>query len=159
MKALILENSRLYRQLLDNILGQQGFDNDIADDIVRAKDFLQHNQYDIICLNEVLKDGSGLQLATYCAQQPALKDIPILLFTSDKNIRQKIGDLQFADIIYKQNLQQISDQITHYLENNLDPVFAEGKILFVEDSLSVSQLILSALTDAGFQVDHFIAAE
>ncbi len=159
MKALILENSRLYRQLLDNILGQQGFDNDITDEIRIAKDFLQHNHYDIICLNENLKDGSGMELAKFCSEQKNLNKIPILLFTSDKHIEQKIEGLQFAEIIFKHNLQQISDQIIHFLEYNLDPVFSEGKILFVEDSLSISQLIVSALSDAGYQVEHYSSAE
>jgi two-component system cell cycle response regulator len=159
MKALILENSRLYRQLLDNILGQQGFENDITDEISIAKDFLQQNHYDVICLNENLKDGSGLELAQICSDDPKCDNTPILLFTSDKNIRHKIGDLQFAEIIFKQNLQQISDQIILFLENTLDPVFSEGKILFVEDSLSVSQLIYSALSDTGFQVEHYSSAE
>ena len=159
MKALILENSRLYRQLLDNILGQQGFDNDITDEISIAKDFLQQNHYDIICLNESLKDGSGLALAEHCHNDANCRDTPVLLFTSDKNIREKIGPLQFAEIIFKHNLQQISDQIILFLEKNLDPVFGEGKILFVEDSLSVSQLIYSALSEAGFQVEHYSSAE
>ncbi len=159
MKALILENSRLYRQLLDNILGQQGFENDITDEISLAKDFLQQNHYDIICLNEGLRDGSGLELARFCAADPQLSRIPILLFSSDKNIRDKLEGLQVAEIIFKQNLQQISDQIILFLEKNLDPVFGEGKILFVEDSLSISQLIYSALTEAGFQVEHYSSAE
>ncbi len=159
MKALILENSRLYRQLLDNILGQQGFENDITNEIRIAKDFLQQNRYDIICLSETLKDGSGLALAEFCRLDPRLCKIPVLLFTSDKQIERKTGELEFAEIIFKHNLQQISDQITHFLETRLDPVFSEGKILFVEDSLSVAQLINTALSEAGFQVEHYDSAD
>ena len=38
MRALITENSRLYRQLLDNILGQQGFENNISDNLKAARE-------------------------------------------------------------------------------------------------------------------------
>ncbi len=159
MKALILENSRLYRQLLDNILGQQGFENDIADEITIAKDFLEENDYDIICLNENLKDGSGIELAHFCKTSNSLKNTPILFLTSDSNIHQKIDHLQIEEVIFKLNLQQISDQITHFIENKLNPVHFEGRILFIEDSLSVSQLIKTALDQQGFRVEHFISAD
>ena len=159
MKSLILENSRLYRQLLDNILGQQGFENDITDEISIAKEFLAENSYDIICLNENLKDGSGIELAQYCKQNEALSNIPILFFSSDDDIRDKINHLQIDEIILKHNLQQISDQIIHFLETRLDPVFAEGRILFVEDSQSIAQMMITALSQEGYRVEHFISAE
>ena len=159
MKSLILENSRLYRQLLDNILGQQGFENDITDEISIAKEFLTENSYDIICLNENLKDGSGIELAQYCKQNDTLSKIPILFFSSDDDIKDKINHLKIDEIILKHNLQQISDQIIHFLETKLDPVFAEGRILFIEDSKSMAQMIITALSQEGYRVEHFSSAE
>ncbi len=159
MRALILENSRLYRQLLDNILGQQGFSNDIAEEISIAKDYLQENQYDIICLNEHLQDGSGLELAKYCKSNQALQDTPILFLTADDDFTQQHPSDYLDTIIYKHNLQQISDQITHFLEDHLDPVFSEGKILFIEDSKSVAQLIMTALEQHDYKVDLHISAD
>ncbi len=158
MKALIIENSRLYRQLLDNILGQQGFENDITDEISVAKDHLHNNEYDIICLNENLKDGSGMELISYCKNHPQLKHMPILLFSSDDDIQDKY-DLEVEGIIYKHNLQQISDQIINFLETRLDPLFSEGRILLIEDSDSLAQLILGALQTTGYRVEHFFSAD
>jgi len=158
MNALIIENSRLYRQLLDNILGQQGFVTDITDELSVARDHLQHNQYDIIFINENLKDGSGLELIRYCKQHQELKQVPILLFTSDDNIQDKF-ELDIDGIIYKHNLQQISDQITNFLETHLDPVFCEGRILFIEDSDSLAQMILSTLSQTGYRVEHYKSAD
>ena len=158
MRSLILENSRLYRQLLDNILGQQGFENDITDEISIAKEFLTENSYDIICLNENMKDGSGIELAQYCKQNETLSNIPILFLSSDDDIRDKINHLQIDEVILKHNLQQISDQIIHFLETRLDPVFKEGRILFIEDSQSMAQMIITALSQEGYRVEHFISA-
>ncbi|MDJ0832385.1 MAG: diguanylate cyclase [Gammaproteobacteria bacterium] len=159
MRALILENSRLYRQLLDNILGQQGFKNDIAQEISIAKDYLQETQYDIICLNEHLQDGSGLELAKFCKADKALRDIPILFLTADDDFTQHNPADYLDTIIYKHNLQQISDQIVHFLEDHLDPVFSEGKILFIEDSKSVAHLIITALEQHNYQVDFHMSAD
>lgn len=159
MKALILENSRLYRQLLDNILGQQGFENDIAEEISIARDLLLENSYDIICLNENLKDGSGIELARFCKKDSDLRSIPILFFTSDDNFDAQSNGLQIEEVIYKHNLQQISDQVIHFLEAHLDPAFCEGRILFIEDSPSIAKLILSALDQGGYRINHFTSAE
>lgn len=159
MKALILENSRLYRQLLDNLLGQHGFENDITDKISVAKDFLSENNYDLICLNENLKDGSGIELARFCKQSTTLKRIPLLFFSSDVSIGEKLNDIQIDAIIFKNNLQQISDQITHFIESQLDRADFEGRILFIEDSQSLTELISSALSQQGYRVEHFYSAD
>jgi len=159
MKALILENSRLYRQLLDDILGQEGFENDITDEIKIAEVLLKENSFDLICLNENLKDGSGIKLAHYLKQHKEYKTIPILFFTSDTEIQTKINLPEIEGVIYKHNLKQVSDQIIHFLETHLDPVFTEGRILFIEDSKSISQLILTALNHQNFSVEHFTSAD
>lgn len=159
MKALILENSRLYRQLLDNILGQQGFENDITDEIRIARDYLSHADYDVICLNDILKDGSGIEFAGFCKNDPKLKSIPILFFTSNKKLEKDLEAIGVEAVVQKNNLQQINDQITHFLEKHLDPLFFEGRILLVEDSSSLSQMILRALEQSSYRVENFTSAE
>ena len=111
MKALIAENSRLYRQLLDNILGQQGFDNDLTDEYLIARNYLDSQDYDVICLNENLNGGSGIELVRHCRSSEKLKDIPILFFSANAEIEQKLNGYPVDGIILKHNLQQISDQI------------------------------------------------
>ncbi len=159
MKALIIENSRLYRQLLDNILGQHGFDNDIAEEYAMARHFLDTNHYDIICLNEIIKGGSGHELVRYCRHSDILRETPILFFTSENDIRQKMNGLCVDGVIYKHNLQQISDQIVNFLETRYDSLFGEGRILLIEDSPSIARMILSALSQAGYRVEHFLSGE
>lgn len=159
MHALIVENSRLYRQLLDTVLGQQGFKNDVTDEIGRAKSYLQDTQYDIIILNENLKDGSGIEFAQYCKSHEQAMTTPVLLFSSDDDIEHKLGNLQVEGIVYKHNLQQISDQLINFLETRIDPLFYQGKILLIEDSESISQLILAALNEAGYRVNFYKSAE
>ncbi len=159
MKALIIENSRLYRQLLDNIFGEQGFESDITDELRIAFDHLTNVNYDIICLNEKLKDGSGIDFARQCKRDSRFKHIPILFFTSDTDIQAQLEGYEVDEIIYKKNLQQITDQITHFVENNLDPIFSEGRVLFIEDSPSVAMVIKAALHSAGLKVDFFSSAE
>jgi two-component system cell cycle response regulator len=159
MKALILDSSRLYRQLLDKLLAQQGFDTDITDELKTDRELLGSNRYDLLCLNEHLKDGSGLDLVRACKHDPQSSDIPILFFTADTHLEDQLKTLGVDAIIPKNNLQQINDQIQHFVEERLDPLFREGRILFIEDSSSIAGLIGAALQDQGYRIDHFPAAD
>ncbi len=159
MKALILESSRLYRQLLDTLLAQQGFDNDITDDLHTARELLGSERYDLLCLNEHLKNGSGIELVRACKKSRELADIPILFFTANADLRQQLQQLGVDAVIPKNNLQQITDQIRHFVEERLDPLFREGRILFVEDSESLTRMIGSALQGRGYRVVHYAAAD
>jgi len=159
MRALITENSRLYRQLLENILGQQGFETDICDNIKDAKEYLQGEFYHLICINQLLLDGSGIELVEICKQSSQNQNTPILFLTSDHKNDVQLAKLNLDEIVYKQNLQQIADQITHFVEIKLDPLFFEGRILLVEDSKSIAAVILAGLEQTGYRVDHFLSAE
>ena len=159
MRALITENSRLYRQLLDNILGQQGFENDICDNIVEARGYIDTEDYDLICVNQQLQDGSGVDLVEYCNRHPQHQKTPILLLSNDKALTRDDLSVHVDEVVHKNNLQQIADQITHFVELHLDPVFFEGRILFVEDDPEIASAILESLEQTGYRVAHYTTAE
>ena len=159
MRALITENSRLYRQLLDNILGQQGFENDICSSIEEATTFLNSTQYQVICVNQHLEDGKGSQLIRYCNQHSTNNQASILYLTIDEQSAKVDNSLSIDRVIIKKNLQQISDQIIRFTEEIADPALSESRILFVEDSKSISALITSHLSQAGYNISHFSSGE
>ena len=159
MRALIIENSRVYCLLLDNILGQQGFDSDICDSVENAHLYADSNSYDLICISHHLKDGLGSEFVDYCRKQGPNKDAPILYLTSNQNYSEELGSIAVDKFIFKLSKEQISHQIIHFIESHLDPIFSEGRILFIEDSKTVAAVILSELKNTGYQVEHFSNAE
>ena len=159
MRALITENSRLYRQLLDGILSQHGFDNDISDSLESARFLVDTEDYDVICVNQHLKDGLGLEFIDYCNQHERHKNTAILFLTADKNARGKDFPARVDEVIPKISPQQISDQITRFVDGRFDPLFSEGKILFVEDSKTVATVIMGQLEKTGYRVSHFNRAD
>ncbi len=158
MKSLIIENSRLYRQLIDNILGQQGFENDICSTLHSAYEFLKSNQYDLIMTNHFLEDGSGIDIADFCNSGDN-KDTPILLLTSDMNANYTDFPNRISDIIHKKNIQQLSDQIIHFIELKLDPTFFEGKIYLVEESEEIANVIINHFESTDYKIIHFTSAD
>lgn len=62
-------------------------------------------------------------------------------------------------VIHERNEQQIEDQIIHFIDLHLDPVFFEGRILLVEDDDEVAADILNQLKQTGYQVSYFKSAD
>ena len=159
MRALITENSRLYRQLLGKLLAEQGFETDICSNLNSAKTFIDAEIYDIIFVNQHLEDGTGLELVEYRNQNVSNNKARLLYLSSDSEQANLSDSLEIDEVVIKQNLQQIADQITRFIETHLDPVFSEGRILFIEDSKSIAAMIISILTRVGYTVSHFDNAE
>ena len=159
MHSLIIESNEANSRLLDNILGQQGYDSDICGNIGSARSYVDAEIYDIICINHQLQDGQGSDLVEYCNSHPRNSNAPILYLTDTQTPEAQMKSLQVDKIINMQNTQQIADQITHFIDSHLDPVFSEGRILFIEDSKTVTAVILSQLKNTGYQVEHYRNAE
>jgi two-component system cell cycle response regulator len=159
MHSLIIESNEANCRLLDNILGQQGFDSDICGNIGSARSYVDSEIYDIICINYQLQDGQGSDLVEFCNSHPRNSNTPILYLTDTHTSEAQKKSLRVDKIINMQNTQQIADQITHFIESRLDPVFSEGRILFIEDSKTVAAVILSQLKNTGYQVEHYRNAE
>ena len=83
MRALIIENNLSYREMLDHTLAEQGFTNDTGDSIENARSFADGSDYDIICVNQELKDGPGEHFVEYLNQHTRQKNTPILFLTEN----------------------------------------------------------------------------
>lgn len=158
MRALITEDSKLYRQILENIFGQLGFQTDVCNNIASACRFVDTETYAIICVNHHLKDGNGTELIQYCNSHD-INQKPLILYLTSSLESEHLKPFHIDQVIYKQDVQQLSNQITRFVEKRLDPIFSDGRILFVEDSKSISALICSHLTEAGYRVSHHNNAE
>ena len=159
MRALIIENNLAYRDMLNHTLAEQGFDADTGDSIDSAQTYADSEKYDIICVNQELKDGPGEQFVSYCNSHELQKDTPILFLTENRDLIVEDLPVRVDGVIHELNEHQIEDQIVHFIDLHLDPVFFEGRILFVEDDDQVVSDILAQLGETGYQVTHFKTAE
>ena len=159
MRVLITENSRLHRQLLSKIFGELGFERDICHSITAACTYLESRTYDLICVNQYLEDGLGLDFVEYCNRHIRNKSTPILFLTSNQAFAKDIELLNVSEIVLKETYQQISAQITRFVEHHLDPLFYKGRILLIEDSKSVAYVMLNCLKSTDYKVLHFSNGE
>lgn len=159
MRALIIENNPAYRDLLDHTFAEQGFATDTGDSGETARLFLDSEPYDVICVNQELNDGPGEDFVALCNQHPVQKDAPILFLTENPELQIDELTVRVDGLIHELNEHQIEDQVVHFVDLHLDPVFFEGRILFVEDDASVANDILAQLHETGYQVSHFTTVE
>lgn len=159
MKALIVENSRLYRKLLESLLGQYGFEMDITDSLTEARNYVDHQQFDLICLNDHLKDGRGDKLIRYCQRHPEKKRIPILFCTADEKFKVNCEYQNEISVIIKRELRQITDQVYRFLDLHSEKRELQARVLLVEDSQSIARLISDNLSAQNYQVVHFRSAD
>lgn len=159
MRALIIENNPAYRELLEHSFAEQGFSADSGDSIESARIFVDAGEYDIICVNQELKDGCGEDFVAYCNRHPLRQNIPILFLSEDPELAIEDLEVRVDGLIHELNEHQIEDQVVHFVELHLDPVFFEGRILFVEDDATTANDILGQLQETGYQVSHFTTVE
>jgi len=159
MRALIIENNQSYRDLLGHTLAEQGFATDLGDSIESARLYADSEPYDIICVNQELKDGAGEDFVAYCNGHPGHQDTPILFLTENRALKAEDLAVRVDGVIHELNEHQIENQIVHFIDSHLDPVFYEGRILFVEDDAEVTADILGQLEQTGYQVSHFTTVE
>lgn len=159
MHALIIEKNQTYRDLLAHTLAEQGFTSDSGDSLETARLYADSESYDIICVNQELVDGPGESFVAYCNQHQSQKDTPILFLTENRELKSEELEVRVDGVIHELNEHQIEDQIVHFIDLHLDPVFFEGRILFVEDDAEVASDILNQLEETGYQVSHFTSVE
>ena len=159
MRALIVKNNNAQRDMLVRTLAEQGFDTDMGGSIESARSYADSENYDVICVNQELKDAPGEEFVAYCNAHERQKDTPILFLTENVGLVADELTVRVDGVIHELNEQQIEDQIIHFIDLHLDPVFFEGRILLVEDDDEVAADILNQLKQTGYQVSYFKSAD
>lgn len=145
--------------MLEQTLTQQGFHTDTGNSVKSARFYADSESYDIICVNQNLKDGSGEEFVAYCNDHERQKDTPLLFLTENAKLAADEIPVRVDGVIHELNENQVEDQIVHFIDLHLDPVFFEGRILFVEDDDEVAADILNQLKQTGYQVSYFKTAQ
>jgi two-component system cell cycle response regulator len=145
--------------MLAQTLAEQGFESDTGNSIEAARLFADTEKYDIICVNQALEDGPGEDFVAYCNTHVRQRDTPILFLTEDTGLEADELPVRVDGVIHELNEHQIEDQVVHFIELNLDPVFYEGRILLVEDDDAIATDILNQLKKTGYRVSYFRSAD
>jgi two-component system chemotaxis response regulator CheY len=86
MKILVVDDSRIIRNVLKNILAEKGIKEDAiieAADGAEALNILMNNKIDLILLDWNMPKLNGLELLKVARNMPNYKNTPIVMVTSE----------------------------------------------------------------------------
>lgn len=163
MKVLILENGRLFQKILRDLLielgctvscvrtGEEGLDLliNVSDD----------TKYDLIIASQHIFDKSGADFIQHC--KISERNTPIILLTSEPNetLLRNARAAGIKDIFPKTNITYLKSSIRYYIQGKQDFDIQGGRILYVEDSASVTHIVTKYLKKLNLEVTHFSSAE
>ena len=145
--------------MLVRALAEQGFETDTESSIKTACQYVDSRKYDLICVNQELQNGQGEKFVAYCNAHEHQKNTPILFLTENTELLADDLSVRIDGVVHEINDQQIENQVVHFIDQHLDPVFFEGRILLVEDDDEVAADILQQLEQTGYQVSYFKSAD
>jgi two-component system phosphate regulon response regulator PhoB len=89
-KVLIVEDEAPIRQMIAFNLGRAGFDVDEAGDVATARIRIADNRPDLVLIDWMLPDSSGLELTRALKRDEATKDLAIIMLTARAEEQSKI---------------------------------------------------------------------
>jgi two-component system cell cycle response regulator len=163
MKVLILESGRLFQKILQDLLieldctvscvrtGEQGLDLLINTD--------EDTRYDLILASQHIFDNSGSDFIQHCKHSEC--NTPIILLTSEPNetLLQNAHAAGIKDIFPKTNITYLKSSIRYYIQGEKNFDIHGGRVLYVEDSVSVAHIVTRYLEKLKLEVTHFTTAE
>lgn len=93
-KILVVEDEEPIRQMLLIVLKNAGFDVQCAKDVREAREFIAESMPDLILLDWMLPDLSGIDWCRQLKKDPSLNELPVILLTARGAEEDKIRGLE-----------------------------------------------------------------
>ncbi|HEB81428.1 MAG TPA: response regulator [Gammaproteobacteria bacterium] len=163
MKVLILENSRLFQKMLQDLLVEL---NCSVSCVRTGEEGLKllgsttpSTRYDLIIASQHIFDKTGTKFIEHC--KTVERNTPIILLTSEPNetLMKNARAAGIRDVFPKSNLTYLKSNIRYYIQGTNDFNISGGRVLYVEDSASVAHIVTSYLKKLNLEITHFPTAE
>ncbi len=161
MKALIIDPSRSYRQLLCSVLTDNGFDTVEVATFQEALTAGQHDTYELICMSVVLPDGDSHELVARIRVGEMNRATPVLMLTGNysHDVLEKAFALGVTELFRKDDFTNFESYVENFANHLNTHVGTGGRILYVEDTMSTALVTAQLLEEDGHRVRHFTQAE
>jgi CheY-like chemotaxis protein len=122
---MVVDDDPDFRSFLTDVLEQASYDVLQAEDGRQALDLMNNETPDLVLLDLMMPHVDGFMVLAHMAQDPKLREIPVLIATAIDLPPEKLGSLKkhARDIIRKEGLtiEQIAGRIRKILESS-EPV-------------------------------------
>ncbi len=159
MESLIVEDSKSYQKILENIFNNLGLNTRCVECGNDALEWTENERYDLICLDLNLPDMDGFELCRQLRKNKAYSLTPIVLLTADEeSTLQKQGfDAGVTEIFRKTAFEELQNGMKNFVDRLRRVI--RGRVLYVEDSPTTAQLTQHILKSEQLEIVHFNNAE
>ncbi len=159
LHALVIDNDVASRQAVSLLLEQAGFKVDACKTGHEGLLLAKRQRFSLICCSDNLTDITGSE---FCSKARALAGydyVSVIVLTVEDNPRTlKQALLAGAtDIFSKQDITELEIYVQRLVEREVRQL--SGRVLFIEDSQVLQEIIIDLLTDMGLDVDAYTHAE
>ncbi len=161
LKALVIEPSILYQQLMKMQLGDLGYEVIFSKTGQEGLSLLSEAGFEVVIFAMFLPDMTGETFCSHLRSQKQNAHLPAFMITSteDKDILEKATAAGVTEIFHKDDFDKLADYLRTFTEKVQGSKTVSGLILYVEDSLVVAAKTMHVLEGLGLQVHHFTQAE
>ena len=158
MKILVVDRVKLFQNIFASVLSDTDIGYDFSDTGSSALSMLERDKYEIICISMYLEDMDAIELSHKIRQLTKYIHTPIILITSSEsdNVIQEAMKSGITDIFEKKDVDQLVNFIRRFGQQNNK---INGRVLYIEDTLSQRLLVTEMLLQHGLEVDGFASGE
>ncbi len=160
LSALIIDGSTSYQQIATQLLRQAGFaDVQCASTGQDGLALARQQTFHLVCGSYHLPDCSGSELCGQLRALPGYEYTSVIILTAEDNPRilKQVLLAGATDIFLKNNLADLETYLQRFSER--ENRILSGRVLFIEDSRVLQEVIVDLLTDMGLDVDAYTHAE
>lgn len=154
LKALIIESTQYYRDVLGKILSDIGVACDIYSTAEEALESDKKSEYAFIIVSRYLDDTSGELFLHRYREKYLLGDALTIMLTAD-DVSEIILDANkagFKLVFNKKDIDSIQTFLTSVLNNRT--LNLKGRILYIEDQKSVAEVTVTIFESYKAEIDH-----
>ncbi len=161
MKALIVEPSKTYQLLLEELLYGVSIAVVKAHSAKEALSVADGEEFDLICLARHLPDADGLELCEKLKYAGANKHTPVFMLTSkrDDELVTAARAAGIREVFEKTSVPELKVLFANLTKSERLVDRIKGKVLYVEDQQSVANMTQDILENMGLTVEHFTHAD
>jgi CheY-like chemotaxis protein len=119
--VLIVEDDEGYSTILEFMLRRKGYKTVSAPNVTKAMDALTTITPDLMVLDVMMPDGTGIDLCKHVRSQPATKYTPVIMFSGivDPEIIRQSEQAGASSYLRKDQLPQLLQEVKTLLGMNL----------------------------------------
>ena len=159
LRALVIDNDPEALAATEALLNRAGFDTEAMSLGYEALALAKKQRVNIVCCSDNMLDIGAIEFCSQVRALPQCDYVPVIILTKEDNSKiLKQALLAGATDIFSQQDQQDLEVYSKRIAER-DARQLSGRVLFIEDSQVLQEIIIDLLTDMGLDVESYTHAE